>query len=525
VQDEVLHRILEVNAKTEFGSAHGFSDIKSPDDYRRAVPVQTFDTLHPYVAAQDTTDSLALTTAPPVFYQRTSGTLGTPKDIPLTRDGIERVRRDQRIAAYVQHASTRLFTGKVVGIGSPAIEGHTAGGTPYGSATGLIYENQPAIVRAKFVLPPAVFGITDYDARYFTIAALALAESRVTGLATANPSTLVKLLEVINQNAEALLRDVTEGRVSLADQLSAEQRRAVTAALAPAPQRARVLARLMEHNGRLTYADLWPDLAGVVTWTGGSCVVPLARLRPELPETARIIEAGYVSSEFRGTVNVDVAGNLCLPTLLGHYFEFVQRDAWERGEDNFLTLDELEVGEFYYPIVTTPDGLYRYNINDIVSVTGKIGATPTLAFVQKGKGVTSITGEKVTEAQLLQAVQQASEEQNLNPQFFVALADEDDARYVLYLEASGDLLPPVEAVGAAVDAGLCTLNTEYATKRASGRLNPLQVQFLRPGSGDAYRRHCVASGQREAQFKVRHLQYAREASFAFAAHVTESART
>jgi hypothetical protein len=80
VQDEVLRRILEVNAKTEFGSAHGFSDIKSPDDYRRAVPVQTFDTLHPYVAAQDTTDSLALTTAPPVFYQRTSGTLGTPKD-------------------------------------------------------------------------------------------------------------------------------------------------------------------------------------------------------------------------------------------------------------------------------------------------------------------------------------------------------------------------------------------------------------------------------------------------------------
>ncbi len=523
-QEDVLRRILEVNAKTEFGGAHGFSAIKGPDDFHRAVPVQTFDTLQPYAAAQDATGAPGLTAAPPVFYQRTSGTLGTPKDVPLTQGGIERLRQHQRIAAYVQHAGARLFAGKVVGIGSPAVEGHTAGGTPYGSASGLIYESQPTIVRAKFVLPPAVFGIADYDARYYTIAALALAEARVTGLATANPSTLVKLLEVINDNAESLLRDVSEGRLLLADHLSAEQRRAVSAKFAPAPQRARDLSRRLERTGRLTYGDLWPDLAGVVTWMGGSCAVPLSTLRPQLPGTAKIIEAGYLSSEFRGTVNVDVAGNLCLPTLLDNYFEFVQRDAWERGEDKFLTLDELEIGDFYYPFVTTPDGLYRYNINDIVRVTGNIGATPTLAFVQKGKGVTSITGEKVTEAQLLEAVRQASDELNLNAEFFVALADEHRAGYVLYLEATGDVPPPVDALGAALDARLSALNTEYSAKRASGRLHPLQVQLLRRGSGDAYRRHCVAGGQREAQFKVRHLQYAREASFAFDAHTSESAR-
>ncbi len=524
VQDELLRRILAANARTEFGSAHGFSDITGPDDYRRAVPVQTFDTLAPYVAAQDTTDRLALTTAPPVFYQRTSGTLGTPKDVPVTQDGLARIRRHQRIAAYAQHAGTRLFAGKVVGIGSPAVEGHTAGGTPYGSATGLIYENQPMLVRAKFVLPPPVFDIADYDIRYYTIAALALAEPRVTGLATANPSTLVKLLEVINENAERLLRDVSEGRLSVADRLSDAQRRAVAGAFAAAPRRARDLSRSLERSGRLTYRDLWPQLAGVVTWMGGSCALPLADLRSQLPETAKIIEAGYVSSEFRGTLNVDVTSNICLPTLLDNYFEFVPRDAWERGEDNFLTLDELEIGESYYPIVTTPDGLYRYNINDIVRVTGKTGATPALVFVQKGQGVTSITGEKVTEAQVLEAVQQAGEELALKTDFFVALADEDRAGYELYLETAGDTLPPSETLAAAIDSRLCAVNTEYGAKRASGRLHPLQVQFLRRGSGDAYRRHCAANGQREAQFKIRHLQYVREASFAFANHVVESAR-
>ena len=257
-QQATLRRILRTNAKTGFGGGHGFAEIKGPDDYRRAVPVQTFDTLQPYAAEQDASGAPALTVAPPVFYQRTSGTLGTPKDVPLTRAGVDRIRRQQRLAAYAQHAGARLFAGRIVGIGSPAVEGHTPGGTPYGSATGLIYESQPAFVRTKFVLPPAVFAIADYDTRYYAIAALGLGEPRVTGLATANPSTLVKLLEVINENAERLLRDVAQGSLSVDDQLSAEQRQALAASLAPAPRRARDLTAILDRTGRLSYGDLWP---------------------------------------------------------------------------------------------------------------------------------------------------------------------------------------------------------------------------------------------------------------------------
>ncbi len=515
-QEAALHRILRANENTDFGHAHGFADIKNPDDYRRAVPVQTFDSLQPYAAAQNTEGTHALTSATPVFYQRTSGTLGTPKDVPMTQAGIEMTRRHQRIAAYAQHSGAGLFKGRIVGVGGPAIEGYTAGGAPFGSATGLIYENQPAFVRAKFVLPPAVFAIADYDARYYAIAALSIAEPNVTGLAAANPSTLVKLLEVINANAESLLRNITEGKLSPHD--------GVAAARPASPRRARELGAALERTGRLTYADLWPGLAGVVTWMGGSCAVPLSALRPQLPDTTKIIEAGYVSSEFRGTINVDVGRNLCLPTLLDHYFEFVQRDARDRGEDRFLSLDQLEVGESYYPIVTTADGLYRYDINDIVSVTGKVGATPTLAFVQKGKGVTNITGEKITEAQIIAAVQQLAGNHAAKTSFFVVLADEAHAEYVLYLELAEGPLPSFTTIADAFDTSLRALNGEYDGKRASGRLQPARAIFLRPGSGDAYRRQCVANGQREAQFKVRHLQYADEVSFPFRSHAVEEAR-
>ena len=64
----------------------------------------------------------------------------------------------------------------------------------------------------------------------------------------------------------------------------------------------------------------------------------------------------------------------------------------------------MRKGLDYYIIVTTPSGLYRYFINDVVRVTGFLHAAPLLKFMQKGKGVTNITGEKLYEAQVLAAV-------------------------------------------------------------------------------------------------------------------------
>ena len=54
-------------------------------------------------------------------------------------------------------------------------------------------------------------------------------------------------------------------------------------------------------------------------------------------------------------------------------------------------------------------------MNDIVRVTGRLHATPLLAFVQKGKGVTSLTGEKLYESQVLEAVRRAAEETGRPP--------------------------------------------------------------------------------------------------------------
>jgi hypothetical protein len=139
-----------------------------------------------------------------------------------------------------------------------------------------------------------------------------------------------------------------------------------------------------------------------------------------------------------------------------------------------------------------------------------LAATPLLRFVQKGRGVTSITGEKLYEGQLTDAMREL--EPLHRAVFYLMLADEASCTYCLYLECAGC---DTQAVAGALDRALAGRNIEYRDKRASGRLPPPEVVALRTGTGDAYKRHSLAHGQREGQFKYLTLQYRRECDFDF----------
>ncbi len=512
VQEILLQRILTANADTEFGKRYGLSQVADINSYRKAVPVQTYEDLRPFIERQELTRQHCLTTEQPVYYHRTSGTLGEPKNIPVTETGLRRIRRHQQVSAYAQSFASEIFRGKVFGVTGQAIEGRMEGGTPFGSASGLLYQSQSRLIRSRYVLPPALSEISDYESRYLAMAVYGLAEPSVSCVATANPSTLMRLLSVINENIDLILASVTSGRLpkGVSAGNSAIDR------LRPNAGRADQLARMFREKGTLSYLDIWPNLGGVVTWTGGSCAVPLRGLVGLLPDKTMIIELGYVASEFRGTVNIDVQRNVCLPTLLDTVFEFVEREAWEEGSADFLSLHELDDGREYYVFVTTPEGLYRYDMKDIIRVTGKVNETPTLEFVQKGKGVTNITGEKLHEVQVLDAVLAVLEERGTQSNFFVMLADQSSAQYTLFVEMQQPSGGGIDAaISNDLDGRLRASNIEYDGKRGSGRLSPLNVRRLRAGTGEEYRRSRIAEGRRDAQFKFLHLQYTHECSFDF----------
>ncbi len=507
VQQAVLRGILAKQAATTFGARYRFSALRTYQEFVREVPVCTYEDLRPSVEAQEQTKEPLLTAGQPILFAQTSGTTGKPKYIPILRETVEGVRLYQRLFSYAQcQGVPTIYQGNVLVITGQTVEGHLPGGTPFGSMSGLLFDCLPATIRRKSVLSKGLPAISDYRQRYLYMATRALADPSLSVLATPNPSTILKLLELIRSEFASLLDAISPG--SRPSFLSGHTRNAVSS------ERLSWLRSLIGQEMRLDFATLWPDLQAVVTWTGGNCAVLIPKLRSLLPQNASVIEMGYLSSECLGSLNVDVLNNRCVPTFHENFFEFVEVGEHEELRRDPVRLPQIQEGRKYSVIVTTPNGLCRYAMNDIVEVTGRFNLTPTIRFVQKGKGVTNITGEKLYEHQVIEAVEDVLKACGIASEFYVMLASVEDFRYTLCLEHA----PLQLDFGPFMEKRLAELNVEFKAKRDSGRLQPLRVLHLRPGAGEAYRQHCVSNGQREAQFKVIKLQYAHECSFDFEGH-------
>lgn len=521
-QRAVLRSILSDNANCQFGREHHFSKLHCYEDYIDNVPIQTYETLQPYIAMHENARA-GVIASKPIMYAQTSGTSGTPKRIPITPDTLAQLNANQGLFSYIQYEQVpTAFSGKLLGIMGAAVEGRTQSGLPYGAVSGMMYQSMPKLLKSKFVLPECVFDITDYELKYLLIARLAMAEKSITYMNSANPSTFVHLEKVIQQHQESLINDISTGGFSLSDKLPEAVLQRVASKLCAKPQRAIELQDSVHACRKLTFAQIWPHLQLLATWNSGSCGVALKKITCHLPEQTKVMDLGYISSEFRGTVPVGIDDPYGLPLLNDHFYEFVECEKWERGEIDqvdFLMINACVPGKGYYVFVTTRSGLYRYQMNDILHAGDRVNNTVRLIFCQKGKGITNITGEKLSETQVLAAIK-CLENKGYNIQFFLMQADEQQATYVLYLEMS-DVIGKKQDLETNIDAMLASQNIEYKSKRESGRLGMVVIQYLRPGTGHAYRKFLIEQGQRENQLKVMTLQYQKDEKFPLDNYVDE----
>lgn len=509
-QMDVLQRLLYQNRDTHFGKKHRFSEIHNYAKFQQNIPVQTYETLRPYIEEQRLTSAKALTAESPKFYAQTSGTTGEPKYIPITATTLKMHRDEQSLFSYLQYrACPEAFAGKALGIMGAAVEGHLDSGHEVGSVSGNLYQSLPKIIQSRFVLPPAVSSISNYDLKYLAILRLALAEPNITYAGSPNPSTFLRLLNVLNEQRELLTQSLATGKLTEIDSLDADLKNQLEHKFKPDPARAAHISSLPE----LTFANVWPNLKLLTTWTGGSCGIALTALREKLPANTKVMELGYQSTEFRGSIALQAETSTGLPPLHHHFFEFVEQSRWDNNDPEFLTLAQLTQGKIYYILVTNASGLYRYFMNDLVQVSGFFNATPLLSFVQKGKGVTNLTGEKLYEAQVISAVQAVSSALGLISSFYILVANEKTMAYQLFLEANQPNSANNTTFSSLLDEKLGDLNIEYQAKRDSGRLAPPTTSWLISGTAEAYKTSCMNLGQREGQFKSAVLQYLQNLNF------------
>ncbi|MGB4068082.1 MAG: GH3 auxin-responsive promoter family protein [Nitrospira sp.] len=512
IQRQLLSTILFSQRDTQFGRRHAFASIRSYEEFVRAVPVLGYEDLRQDIKGQEQTGEFLFNAERPVHYVQTSGTTGKPKYVPLIRSAIDWISQYQRLFAYAQWSGvSEIYEGQVLVIAGQTVEGYLPGGSPYGSMSGLMNEGLPQAIRQKSVLPDGILRVADIRFKYLRMAACAVAAGTLSVLATPNPSTILKLLEVIRSEFSHLVEALTVGP----QHPIFSQGTAWTEPISVHGDRLAYLRTLMGQVSKVDLATLWPELRAVITWTGGNCAVLIPKLRSLLSSEMAVIEMGYLSSECLGSLNIDVHENRCIPTFQEHVFEFIKVREGDDLVPEPVLLEDLRQGQKYQVLVTTRSGLYRYAMNDIVEVTGWFNRVPTIRFVQKGKGVTNITGEKLYEHQVVEAVETVLKTSGIACEFYVMLADVHTAGYTLYLEQAA--VP--SSFSNEVDEQLARMNVEYRAKRESGRLQPLRILLLRAGTAEAYRSHCVAKGQRDAQFKLIRLQYTHDCSFEFSQYL------
>ena len=501
-QEYLLLKILRENSQTEFGKEHNFERISSVEEFRERVPINDYNNLEPYITNQQE-GNLELTVAKPVFYTRTSGTTGRHKYIPMTRSGVNQIKHFQKQLAYSLWRKTDFFKGTVLGFFSPGIEGRLANGIPFGSTSGATYESLSSIFAKKFKIPKEAFKLDNVEAKYEVYALSALVHGSTTGISSVNPSSLLKVCMLIEQRAEELLDALVDGKDTNLLKGTASILPSLRSQLLP--YRKASLSQVLDKDGTIPPDILWPKLSALVTWTGGSCGIALEKLKSYLPLNVNIVEMGYSCSEFNGTVNIDIKRNTCIPLLTDNFYEFVTKEDWESNSPKFLLLNEIDADKDYYIFVTTASGLYRYDINDVVRATDGVGNCPGLRFVRKGKGMTNITGEKISEDQAIAAVSYGLKSAGCITETFLVLAEEDASTYRIFVESSQNF--SVDLLSEKIEGELRKRNAEYDDKRASGRLNPVEVERLFEGAGEAIKTKFLQQGVRETQYKPPVLAY------------------
>ena len=515
IQEKVLFDLIRRNKVSLFGLEHDFNGIKTVDDYRSRVPIRDYEGFRPYIDRMLNGQHPILTREKPQVYASTSGTTGKAKLLPVTesfRKALSDLSRCWLTRTFEDHPS--VLDEQLLFPVSPAIEGYTPSGKPFGAMTGMTYLNNSVLIKRKFALPYKVMTIESYDLRYYLMLRLAL-EQKVSLALTSNPSTWLRLAQIGHQYAEWLHRGIRDGTIGFMEneweEFISEHDVATMELIAqdffPNRERAFELDRYVEESGEAYLSDAWPDLKILGCWLGGSAGIQ-AKLLSNYYRHATLRDVGYRASEAAMSVPIADETAAGLPSLIYNFMEFVPADKLDDEQPETRLLHELEDGREYGILLTTSSGLYRYDINDVVRVEGFYQRCPLISFVRKGRDMANLTGEKLHANHVIAAMAAAEQSSGVGYIQFTTTPIVADMRYDLLVEPIDARISEsqISTLRDHFDKALQVENEEYEVKRKSGRLHPPQVHQMLPGWSDGLKRHDVKAGMRDAQYKWKAIQ-------------------
>jgi hypothetical protein len=482
-QRAILFRYLRENAQTAFGRAHGFSGIRTVEEFQERIPLSAWEDVAPWVDRIAAGEPGVLTRVPVRALETTSGSSSAAKRIPYTAAMQREIRR--AVAPWVfdlYRHRPGLARGCAYWSITPAAfeeeQGTSAVRVGFEEDSEYLGGFWRRLVDSTLAVPGTVRRARDVETFRYTTLLYLLRRADLTLISVWHPSFLTLLIEALPGFWKSLLDDIERGTSTVAGPLK------------PLPRRATELRRL--HPGETT--RIWPRLGLLSCWGDGHAALYLPELARRFPGV-EIQPKGLLATE--AFVTLPFEGRTPL-AIRSHFFEFLPEGA--EGERPRLAW-ELEPGGVYTVVVTTGGGLYRYRLGDRVEVNGLVGQTPSLRFLGREGHTSDLRGEKLHESFVAGVLERVFRRMDAAPRFALLApevpADLATPGYTLYLETEGAV--PSELAGALEEE--LAANPHYRASVALGQLAPAKTFQIEGDGFLLYLKRCRERGQRMGDVK------------------------
>ena len=452
-----------------------------------------------------------LTSQPIRHFNKTSGTLGCAKYIPLSQKQISVMGKYHALHANAVISSQIGYgwnDGKGVNLQEGTAEVLESGAT-YGSASSVAVKNGPFknLSASIYTSPaeakqPAKGVITRYIHARF-----ALQERNVTYVVATFSSIILEMFRYIEDHSEMLVRDIEQGTIDESVDLPEDVRASLLGKLRPDPRRAEELRSAFSRGFDSPWARrIWPKLQYIYSAGGANFAPYTEKLRKNiLGDGIHIFYMGVSASEgmFSTVYQADREDSVLTPD--GCFMEF--RDP-EDENGPCLTMDQLEEGKCYELIITNYSGLYRYRLHDVLRVTGFHNRLPLIRFETRAGYAANIRGEKTSEAAVRQMIEETEKTLGIDVTDYSLYADTDSLppAYVILAELRSrpDGLEK-ERIRACMQDKLLEASRNIAHHFEDGYLGPLRLELLQPETYLLYRDVMIMKGTSASQLKPVHV--------------------
>lgn len=475
-QKKLLFYILKQNKDTTFGLDHNFANIRTIKDYQEQVPLGDFSQKYPYFKQAYEQEGI-LTKDPVVHWIQTTGTLGTPKYLPITQEGVKRFSEgtSRQLFSYLldKPGNEEILKGKVFGyIGQSRIG--ELNGLPIGYASGVAVERLTNPIVTKRVVPGLeITNIADWKERLWqTMLTVAAEDVRfVSGIAP----VLLGFLDIMRTTIPMRLNEIKDPKL-------------------------RVKVQNAIFGDVIDFEMLWPNMQLLAST--GVAVESYKPLIRELLGANISITEWYSASEGYFAFQMHEDDSDLYLNFDNYFFEFLDLD----DPSKVFLLDEVEEDVPYEVIITNTHGLYRYNMHDVVKFSS---VDPPKILVQgRTSSILNLGGEKVSEDQLALVISQAMKTlDKTSIDYILSGAVALPLRHKIYIELAKqtkNATKDASQISDIYDELMKQVNSTYDLARGQSLIQP-EIHFLKEGAFQAISERKAEKSGQLAHSKVLHI--------------------